>query len=120
MENIGPIIGGLCGLMVVLVIAAVQIVGMWKTFVKAGQPGWACLIPIYNVYVMIQMAGRPAWWLILVFIPFVNAIAMIIIASDLAKRFGGGIGLGLLLVFIPLIGFAVTGFGDAKYTADVA
>ena len=65
---------GRCGsssrsLWIVLVIA-----GTWKTFVKADKPGWGAIIPFYNTYLMIKVAGRPGWWLILFFIPIVNII----------------------------------------------
>ena len=43
-------------LVIVLVIA-----GMWKTFAKAGKPGWASIVPIYNVIVLLEIAGRPLW-----------------------------------------------------------
>src|SRR4051812_6556874 len=80
--------------LLVLIIA-----GMWKVFAKAGYPGWAAIIPIYNVYILCKVAGRPGWWLILFLIPFVNWIIMIVIGIDIARNFGKsagfGVGLGL-------------------------
>ena len=58
-------LGGLVGLFVWLLILVLVIAGVWKTFVKAGQPGWAAIIPIYNVIVLLQIAGRPIWWILL-------------------------------------------------------
>src|SRR5437879_811494 len=94
-----------------------SVVGLWKIFVKAGQPGWAAVVPFYNVYVLLQVIGRPGWWLILLFIPFVNIVFSLIIALDLAKVFGksGLFGFVALWLFAP-IGLAVLGFSDAKYT----
>jgi hypothetical protein len=66
---------------VILLIAA-----MWKVFSKAGQPGWAAIIPIYNIYVLCKVAGRPGWWLLLMLIPFVNFVIAIILCIDIAKN----------------------------------
>ena len=82
-----------------LAAAVLMIAAMWKVFTKAGQPGWACIIPIYNVYIMCKIAGRPGWWVLLMFIPFVNFIIAIILLIDIAKSFGMGVGFGLGLVF---------------------
>jgi hypothetical protein len=48
-----------------VLIALLLIVAMWKVFTKAGQPGWASIIPIYNLYVWCKIVGRPGWWIIL-------------------------------------------------------
>ena len=70
----------------------------WKVFTKAGQPGWAILIPFYNTYVLLKIVGRPGWWLVLMFIPLVNIVIAIIVAIDLAKSFGKSLyGLSALL-----------------------
>ncbi|CAM3159098.1 DUF5684 domain-containing protein [Rariglobus hedericola] len=89
--------------------------GVWKVFTKAGQPGWASLIPIYNLYIMIKITGREGWWLLLFFIPFVNVVIAIIIAIDLAKVFGKGTGFGLGLAFLGFIFYPILGFGSATY-----
>ena len=57
----------------------------WKVFTKAGQPGWAVLIPIYNAYILLKIAGRPGWWILLFMIPFVNIIIAALVAIDVAK-----------------------------------
>ena len=98
-----------------LAIALVVIIGVWKVFTKAGKPGWAILIPIYNTIVMIEIAKRPIWWIILLFIPFVGAVVGIIIVLDIAKAFGKGVGFGLGLIFLPFIFYPILGFGDSKY-----
>jgi hypothetical protein len=107
--------GSPAGLIVGLLIAVIIIAAMWKIFTKAGQPGWACLIPIYNIYVLCQIVGRPGWWVILMFIPFVNFIIGIILCIDLAKSFGHGVGFGLGLVFLGFIFYPILGFGSAQY-----
>src|SRR4029434_3029681 len=78
-----------------LAIAVLIIVAMWKVFTKAGQPGWASIIPIYNLYVLCKIAGRPWWWLLLMLIPLVNFVIIIILCIDIAKSFGNGVGFGL-------------------------
>ena len=74
---LASIVGAIVGLFFLLLyfaIIGVVIAGVWKTFTKAGKPGWASLIPIYNVYVLLQIVGRPGWWLIPLMLPFINII----------------------------------------------
>lgn len=98
-----------------LAILIVTIVGMWKTFEKAGKPGWAAIIPIYNIIVMLEIVNKPLWWVILLLIPLVNIIFAIIVLNQFAISFGQGIGMTLLLIFLPVIAWPLLGFGDAKY-----
>jgi len=99
----------------VCALAVFVIAGMWKTFAKAGQPGWAVLIPIYNLYVMCKIAQRPGWWVLLMFVPLANIVISIIVAIDIAKHFGKGTGFGLGLAFLGAIFYPILGFGDATY-----
>src|SRR5437867_1608365 len=78
------IIGALVGILV--------IAGMWKVFTKAGKPGWAALIPIYNFIVLLQIAGKPVWWILLFLIPVVNIIVLILVWVGVAQAFGKGTG----------------------------
>jgi Family of unknown function (DUF5684) len=98
-----------------LIIALLLIVAMWKVFTKAGQPGWASIIPIYNLYVWCKIVGRPWWWILLMLIPFVNFIVLIILSIDLAKSFGKGAGFGIGLVLLGIIFWPILGFGSAQY-----
>ena len=108
------IFGGVM-LIVWLAVALLVIAGIWKTFVKAGEPGWACIIPIYNIIVLLKIAGRPLWWFILLLIPLVNFIVAIIVCIDVAKRFGQGTGFGIGLALLPFIFYPILGFGSATY-----
>jgi Ca2+/Na+ antiporter len=102
--------------LIILAVGVICLVGMWKVFTKAGQPGWACIIPIYNIYVLLQIAGRPAWWLVLFFIPVVSLVAWIIVAIDVAKAFGQSTAWGVvMLVLLSFIGFLMLGFGNYRY-----
>jgi len=98
-----------------LLVALLLIVAMWKVFTKAGQPGWASIIPIYNLYIWCKIVGRPWWWILLMLIPFVNFIICIILCIDLAKSFGKGVGFGIGLALLGIIFFPILGFGSAQY-----
>jgi len=91
------------------------VVGMWRVFTKADKPGWGVLIPIYNTVLMLEIVGRPIWWIILMFIPFVNLVISIIVVLDMAKVFGKGSGFGVGLLFLPFIFYPILGLGDAQY-----
>lgn len=104
------------GSILYLAIVILVLVGLWKIFTKAGKPGWATLIPIYNLYVLLQIVNKPWWWLILYIVPVVNFVFLIWTFNRLSKSFGQGVGytIGLLLlsfIFIPLLGL-----GSYKYS----
>jgi hypothetical protein len=108
--------GGAGGAIIGIIYLAILIGGiaaMWKVFTKAGQPGWAAIVPIYNLYVLTQIAGRPAWWIVLFFIPLVSLIATIILTVDVAKAFGKSTGFAIGMIFF--VGWLILGFGDATY-----
>ena len=103
-------------MIVALALAVVLIIGLWKVYVKAGQPGWAVLIPFYNVYILLKIAGRPGWWLVLCLIPLVNIVIALMVAIDVAKAFGQSAVFGVVLLFLLSgIGYLVLGFGNYKY-----
>lgn len=101
--------------LVVLVIA-----GLWTTFAKAGKPGWAAIVPFYNVIVLLEIAGRPLWWIILWLIPCVNIVIVFIVAIDVAKSFGKDAAYGIGLALLPFIFYPLLGFGDARYLGPPA
>ena len=98
-----------------IVIAVIAIAGMWKAFEKANQPGWACLIPVYNMYIMLKIGGKPGWWLILFFIPLANIIFLIWTYNMISKSFGKDEGFTIGLTFLGFIFWPMLGFGDATY-----
>jgi hypothetical protein len=106
---------GLIVLAVPILLIVVVIAGVWKVFEKAGQPGWAAIIPIYNLYVLTQVAGMAWWWVLLCMIPFVNVIGFILISLGVAKNFGKGAGFAVGLIFLGFIFYPILGFGDAVY-----
>ncbi len=103
-----------------LAFMILMIAACWKIFTKAGQPGWASIIPIYNWYIICKIVGRPGWWVILLLIPFVNFIIGIILCIDLAKSFGKGVGFGIGLVLLGVIFFPILAFGSAQYQGPTA
>jgi hypothetical protein len=96
------------------------IASFWKIFTKAGQPGWAAIVPIYNLVVLLQIVGRPVWWIVLMLIPLVNLVILVMVAIDLAKSFGKGAGFGIGLAFLGFIFYPILGFGSAKYAGPAA
>lgn len=106
---------GFIGAIFYLGFIALMIASMWKINIKAGQPGWACLVPFYNVIVMLKIAGKPAWWLVLMFIPFVNIVIAILMTAGLAKAFGKGAGFTIGLLLLGFVFYPMLAFGDAEY-----
>ncbi|HLP85630.1 MAG TPA: DUF5684 domain-containing protein [Phycisphaerales bacterium] len=103
-----------------LAVLVLVIAGLWKVFAKAGQPGWAAIVPIYNMYVWTKVVGRPWWWLLLMFIPIVSLVIAIILCLDLAKSFGKGVGFGIGLALLGFIFIPLLGFGSDKYVGPAA
>ena len=97
------------------VVIIIEIAAMWTVFVKAGQPGWASIVPIYNGIVILQIAGRPVWWILLYLIPLVNLIIAIIVMIDFAKSFGKGVGFALGIIFLGFLFIPILAWGDATY-----
>ena len=102
-------------LIIMLVVSLVILISIWKTFKKAGQPGWATLIPIYNTYVLTQIAKLPTYYLLLTFIPIVSIYAMFKINIEIAHNFGKSTGFGIILTLFSWIGYPILGFGNATY-----
>ena len=88
--------------------------GLWRIFAKAGQPGWAAVVPIYNVLVVLRIVGKPSWWLILLCIPVVRLVLLLQLAADLTKSFGKHPAFTMAVFLAPLVGLPILGFGRAK------
>ncbi|OGQ85311.1 MAG: signal peptidase I [Deltaproteobacteria bacterium RIFOXYA12_FULL_58_15] len=100
---------------IVLMIAA-----MWKIFVKAGQPGWAAIVPIYNLVILLQITGKPIWWIVLFLIPLANLVIAILLYVALAQSFGKGVGFAVGMLLLPFVFFPMLGFGSAQYKGAAA
>ena len=122
-EAAGGIVGGLggmacCGtfLIIPLAIIVLTFAILWKVFVKAGQPGWAAIVPFYNHYILVtEICKKEILWFILGFIPIANIIALWVITQEVAKKFGKSEGFGVGLFFLAPIFYAILAFGDAEY-----
>ena len=93
---------------------------MWTIYTKAGKPGWASIIPIYNVVVLHQMVGKPVWWILLYLIPLVNIVIGIIVTHALSTSFGKGTGFTVGLIFLGFIFYPILAWGDAQYLGPAA
>lgn len=103
---------------IIVLLIVLLIVSQWYIYSKANKPGWACLIPIYNIIVLLEIIGKPLWWLLLFFIPGVNIVFAIWVTNLLSKSFGKNEGFTFGLLLLPLIFYPILGFGDAKYNGS--
>ena len=101
--------------LVYLVMIVAAIAGMWKVFEKAGQPGWASIVPIYNLIVLLQIVNKPIWWIVLLLIPLINIVILIMVSIALAEKFGKGGGFAVGMVFLPFVFYPMLGFGDERF-----
>ncbi|HEX5334392.1 MAG TPA: DUF5684 domain-containing protein [Propionicimonas sp.] len=103
-----------------IVIGVLMIVALWKIFEKAGEPGWAAIIPFYNTFTLFKIAGLNPWLFLLLLIPFVNIVVGIWAALKLGATFGkSGVWSFFLLVVFSLIGWLILGFGSDSYRKPV-
>ena len=105
---------------VVLALTIVVLAGFWKTFEKAGEPGWAAIVPIYNLYVLVKISGNAWWWVILFFVPVLNFLATVKISINLAGKFNRGVLFGLGLALLSFIFYPVLGFGSYQYQGTIS
>jgi hypothetical protein len=113
------------GMMIVgLAFAVFMIISWWIVLKKAGQPGWAILIPVYNFLILLKIAGKPWWWvfaLLLAIIPIVGALLLLVVLilmyNGISTKFGKGAGFTVGLVLLSIVFVPILAFGDAEYTA---
>jgi hypothetical protein len=106
---------GLFSVVFFVTLSLLLLASFWKIFTKAGQPGWASIIPLYNALVLFRIAGLPSWWLILSFIPVANLVAIVKLSHGLSKSFGKGSGFTVGLIVLSLVFYPILGFGGAPY-----
>jgi len=98
------------------IVVVLGIIAMWRVFTKAGRPGWAAIIPIYNTYTLIKVAGYSGWFLLLLLIPVVNIVILVVISLGVAKNFGKSGVFGFIGLFLfSIIGYLILAFGSAQY-----
>jgi hypothetical protein len=117
-QQTGDVSGGVLPLLIGLLAGIFMIAVMWKVFVKAGQPGWGCIVPIYNIILMLRIAGKPGWWIIFLLIPVINFVVQIVMTIGIAKNFGRGGWFAAGLIFLPIIFFPILAFGSSAYVGE--
>ena len=107
-------------LIICLLIAVFYVYVMWRIFEKAGKPGWAAIIPIYNAIVILQIAGKPVWWIFLYLIPLLNIVIAVIVTVAFARNFGKSGWFAIGLILFGFIFYPILAFGDAQYQPQPA
>ena len=98
-----------------LAVSVLAIIAMWKIFEKAGEPGWAAIIPFYNLYVLFKITWGNGWKFLLLLIPIANIVFYIITMVKLAKAFGKSGGFAVGLVFLSVIFYCILAFDQSQY-----
>lgn len=106
---------GIAYLVFLLVFYALIIVANWKIFTKAGKPGWASIIPFYNLYVLFEIVGMNGWLFLLLLVPIANIVIFIMYNIKLAQVFGKGTGFIIGLIFLQNIFTLILAFGSSQY-----
>jgi hypothetical protein len=125
-------------LVLFIALGIYTLAGTWKTYEKAGRPGWNCIIPFYSGWVLAEIGGKPGWWgligsvglgyrinstsdldntafVIAAVIGIVSLVFTALIAQGVAQKFQKSTGFAFVLLFLPFIGYPILGFGPAKY-----
>ena len=120
-----------------IAVSIVQTIAIWKIFEKAGKPGWAAIIPVYNLWVFFEIVDIPGPLSLLLvlpiftfYIPVIRVLAMLtminsgitlslILCIRLPKKFGLDPAFALGLIFIPAVFFPILGFGKSEYVDKV-
>lgn len=98
-----------------LAFVVLAIVAMWKIFEKAGEPGWAAIIPVYNIYVLFKITWGNGWKFLFLLIPIANIVFAIITMVKLAKAFGKSGGFAVGLIFLSIIFYCILAFDQSQY-----
>jgi hypothetical protein len=98
-----------------LAFAILMVASQWKVFEKAGQPGWAAIIPIYNLYVLLKVCGKPGWWMVWMLVPIANLVVAIWMTNLVSKSFGKDEGFTVGLLLLGFVFWPVLAFGRSRY-----
>lgn len=98
-----------------LALTVVAVAGYWKALSKAGEPGWAAIVPIYNLWVLVRASGNSWLWFLACMIPIVNFFAVAKVFVNFAGQFGQGLLFGLATWLFPFVMMPLLGFGDYHY-----
>jgi len=109
---------GMGFILIWLAVTVLMVASLWKIFVKAGKPGWAAIVPIYNLIILLEIAGKPLWWFLLMLVPIVNFFVALVVILSVARKFGKSTGYGLGMFFLAPIFMPMLAFGDSTYNAS--
>jgi len=99
----------------IIIVTVIMIVSHWKIYEKAGKPGWAAIIPIYNIIVLLEIIGKPVWWIFLLIIPCVNIVFVVWMTNLLSKSFGQSEGFTVGLLLLGIVFYPILAFGNYQY-----
>ena len=106
--------------LMILAFVLLVLISMWRVYERAGEPGWAVLIPIYNTYVLTRIGRVSGWWVLAMFVPLLNVVALFVISIGVAERFNRGAGFGIGLTILPFIFYPMLAWGDGQPVARTA
>ncbi|MBS1520368.1 MAG: hypothetical protein JST50_05190 [Bacteroidetes bacterium] len=104
----------------IIIIWVIMIISHWKIYEKAGKPGWAAIIPIYNIIVLLEIIGKPVWWILLLLIPCVNIVFAVWMTNLLSKSFGQSEGFTVGLLLLGVVFYPILAFGNYQYLGPSA
>ena len=108
---IGVLLGGMMlYFLVMMAFCVFTIICQWKVFTKAGKPGWASIIPYYNIYQQFDIVYGDGWKCLLLLIPLYNIVVLVQYSLNLAKAYGQSTLFGLGLLFLSPIFYALLAF----------
>ena len=108
-------IAGTVMTIVCIVLGVILLVSMWKIFAKAGKPGWASIVPFYNLYVLYEISWGKGIYFLLLLVPFVNAFIGILTLYKLGQNFGKSTGFIIGMILLPIIFMPLLAFGDSAF-----
>lgn len=97
-----------------IIFSLLSLVGLWKIFEKAGQPGWYVLVPFFNFYIWLKIVKKPLWWYIFLLIPFINVFMILLLIVETVKCFKKftlweqALGVIFPFAYLPYLGFSDT------------
>lgn len=111
--------------LVLIVLAVLLVIALWRIFTKAGEKGWKAIVPVLNLITEYKISGMSPYFLLIYigfFIPFVNffaGIAMFVITIiqivKLGEAFGKSTGFKVGMVLLSPIFFLILGLGNSTY-----
>jgi len=70
---------------------------------------WLAWIPIINIILMLNIAKKPLWWIILCLVPFVNIVILVLVWMGIAEARNKPNWWGILII-VPIVGLIVPGY----------